>query len=278
MAFLQTAYRVISRLSLDVVAGSIAGLLFFSRLFHAELDPLIALLLGMAVWCIYTLDHILDARKLKSPLSSRHVFYQRWGGVLWFFVIPTVLLGLFLSYRVLGLGKELYFSLGLGIVILLTMFFLRKAGQAAGLIKELSTAVFYVLGIAWIPLLRLEVIDWTWQNLLFIPAYMALAFLNLLMFSFLDRKEDAALGFPSAALTLVPERLLVWIRRLAFLLIFLSLVAFILLPSFYRPFACLLLLMTLIHYLSFFHAGISQEAKRGRMEASFMLPLLLWML
>ena len=278
MAFLQSVYRLISRLSLDVVAGAVAGLLFFSRLFHTDLDPLVYQLLGMAVWCIYTLDHILDARKLTSPISSRHAFYQRYGGILWLFVVPTVLFGLSLAYRVLGLGKELYFSLGLGLAILLTMLFLRKAGKAAGLIKEFSTAVFYVLGIAWLPLLRLEGIDWTWQNLIFIPAYIGLAFLNLLMLSFLDRKDDATQGFASAALTVEPGRLLGWIRKLAFALIFLSLAGFILLPSFYRPFSCLLLLMTLIHYLSFFHAGISTEAKRGRMEAAFMLPLLLWLL
>lgn len=278
MAFLQSVYRLISRLSLDVVAGAVAGLLFFSRLFHTDMNPAVFQLLGMAVWCIYTLDHILDARKLSSPGSSRHTFYHRYGGILWFFVVPTVLFGLLLAYRILGLGKELYFSLGLGIAILLTMLLLRKAGQAAGMIKEFSTAVFYVLGIAWLPLLRMEAIDWAWQNLIFIPAYIALAFLNLLMLSFLDRKEDARQGFASAALTFEPRRLLGWIRKLVFALIFLSLAGFILLPSFYRPFACLLLLMTLIHYLSFFHAGISTEAKRGRMEAAFMLPLLLWAL
>lgn len=275
MLFLQSVFRVISRLSLDVVGGSLSGLLFFSKLFHTEMNPLVYQLLGMAVWCIYTLDHVLDARRLIAPISSRYAFYQRYGGILLFFVAPSSIYGLVLAYQVLGLGWELYLSIALGGLILLIMLLLRKAGKSAGLIKELSTAVFYVLGIAWIPLLRLESIDWTWQNLLFIPIYITLAFLNLLMFSFLDRKEDEIQGFASAALKVDPLKLLVWVRRLAFLLVFLTLAGFIFLPSFYRPFACLLLLMTLIHYLIFFHGGISTDAKRGRMEASFMLPVLL---
>ncbi|WP_111670843.1 hypothetical protein [Algoriphagus litoralis] len=278
MAFLQSMYRTFSRLSLDVVGGALAGLLFFSKLFHTELDPLVYQLLGMAVWCIYTLDHVLDSRQLTSPVSSRFAFYQKFGGILMLFVVPIALCGLFLAYRVLGLGGEFYLSIGFGAIILLTMLLVRKAGKAAGLIKEFSTAVFYVLGIAWIPLLRLEGIDLTWQNLLFIPAYIGLAFLNLLMFSFLDRKEDETHGFASAALTVEPGKLLIWIRRLAFLLIFLSLAGFIFLPSFYRPFACVLLLMLLVHYLTFFATGISIEAKRGRMEASFMFPVLLLLL
>jgi hypothetical protein len=268
-------FQYISWLSIDVVLGAVAGLLFFSRLLHTELDPLIYQLLGMAVWCIYTLDHVLDSRQLTTPVSSRFVFYQKYGGILMLFVFPFALCGLFLAYRVLGLGIELYFSIGLGLIILLTMLLLRKAGKSAALIKEFSTAVFYVLGIAWIPLLRIEGIDWTWQILVFIPVYIGLAFLNLLMFSFLDREEDEIHGFASVALKIEPLSLLVWIRRLAFLLIFLSLAGFIFLPSFYRPFACVLLLMALVHYLTFFNAGISKDAKRGRMEASFMLPLLL---
>lgn len=275
MVFLQSVYRVFSRLSLDVVGGAVAGLLFFSRLFQTEMNPLVYQLLGMAVWCIYTLDHVLDSRKLNLPVSSRFAFYQKYGGILLLFVAPSALFGLSLAYWVFGLGNELYFSIGLGGIILLTMLLLRKAGKSAGLIKEFSTAVFYVLGVAWLPLLRLEEIDLTWQNLVFIPIYIGLAFLNLLMFSFLDRKEDQIHGFASVAMKVEPLRLLVWIRRLAFLLIFLSLAGFIFLTSFYRPFACALLLMILVHYLTFFNAGISKDAKRGRMEASFMLPGLL---
>jgi hypothetical protein len=65
------------------------------------------------------------------------------------------------------------------------------------------------------------------------------------------------------------------IRRLAFGLIFLSLAGFILLPSFYRSFSCLILMMSLVHYLNFFNAGLSPSEKRMRMEAAFGIPWLL---
>ncbi|WP_332911645.1 hypothetical protein [Algoriphagus boritolerans] len=78
----------------------------------------------------------------------------------------------------------------------------------------------------------------------------------------MDQEEDQQSGFFSALSSLHPLLLIHWIRRLAFAIISISLGGFILLTSIYRPFACILLLVALIHYLTFFPDRIVSRAKK----------------
>lgn len=264
-----------SLLSLDVVAGAMAGQYFFSELFRIPHEPIKYFLLGIAVWSIYTFDHLWDAKQAELVITPRHQFHQRNNRVLQVCFGIGVLVGLVLGVWDLGKGVELFASLGLGCVILVTMILLRNAGKTGGVLKELNTAVFYVVGIAWFSILKLAPIELGFRNLYLFGLYILLAFLNLLMLSFLDHEKDKAQGFSSAAAVFDPLRLVKTIQRFALGLVLLALAAFIFMPSFYRPFACVLLLMILLQYFSFFHRHLSSEEKRKRMEASFLLPLLL---
>ncbi|TDQ13708.1 hypothetical protein DFQ04_3432 [Algoriphagus boseongensis] len=275
MKQLKSLWIHLTWLSIDVVLGAIAGLLFFFKLFRVNLDPNIFLLLGLAVWAIYTADHLLDARNAKELITSRHKFHQKFQSVLLIALGLVVAFGLVYAYLVLGWSREFYLSLIFGATIFLTMVSLRKAGRLAGILKEISTSIFYVLGVAWIPLLRADSLDITWQSLTLLLFYILLAFLNLLMLSFLDRKEDQVQGFVSAASIVEPDKLILGIRRLSFLIIFGSFASFILFSSFYRPYACLILMMTFMHFFSFFNPKLSAHTKRIRTEASFFLPFLL---
>jgi hypothetical protein len=175
----------------------------------------------------------------------------------------------------MGWGKEFQLTL----ILAFSMFGCRWAIQKFGpvLLKEVSIALFYVVGTIWLPLLRAEAADLSWAVLIFAALYFVLALLNLWMLSFLDREEDRQDGFLSIAQVYPPFHLIQWIRRLSFLGIFASLSVFILLPSFYRPFSCLLLLLLLVHYLTFFQTQLSSAQKRQRMELAFWIPwLLLW--
>jgi hypothetical protein len=52
-----------------------AGMKFFADLLEVNLSLLVYILLGMAVWCIYTLDHLWDAKSISGKASTkRHVF------------------------------------------------------------------------------------------------------------------------------------------------------------------------------------------------------------
>ncbi len=278
MKFLKQALQFISWLSIDVVFGAMAGMLFFSELLHVRMELGIYALLGMAVWSIYTLDHLLDAMRDSGELSERHQFHSRYKRILFPVLLGMVVLGGWGAYWIFGLGRELLLSGILAGFIVLSRFLIWKAGASLSWLKELSIAVYYVLGISWMPLLRAEAMDRIWEVYAFFGAYLFLAFLNLLMLSYLDRKQDQSVGFTSAAQAIPPLKMLGIIRRLAFLLIFSSLAAFILMPSFFRAFSCLLLLMSLIHYLNFFNPKLSPSEKRMRMEAAFLIPFLLFFL
>ena len=278
MKFFNQAVQYISWLSIDVVFGAVGGMLFFSELLHVRLEWEIYALLGMAVWSIYTLDHLLDAQKDSGDLSPRHQFHRRFKKSLSVVLLIIVASGGLGAFWILGLSRELLLSGLLAGFIVLSRFLIWKAGASLSWLKELSIAVYYVLGISWMPLLRAEALDRVWEVYAFFGAYLFLAFLNLLMLSFLDRKEDQSAGFTSAAQTIPPLQMIGLIRRLAFGLIFASLAAFILLPSFYRPFSCLILLMSLIHYLNFFNTNLDSSEKRMRMEAAFLIPWLLFLL
>lgn len=273
MSFLQKLIRSISWLSIDVVVGSMAGMYFFMDLFHASLSWPAFALLGLAVWSIYTLDHLIDVRKAQVGLSSRRDFHLRYQKVLWVLFGIAVLVGGVGAFFWFGWGKELQLTLILALLIVGSRVMIRKIGP--GWMKEFSIAVFYVIGIVWLPLLRAEAVDIIWTALLYVPGYILLAFLNLLMLSFLDREEDRKSGFFSVASNLPTQRIIQLIRQLAFGLIFLSLAGFILLPSFFRPFSCLVLLMALVHYLTFFQRGFTAAQKRQRMEWAFSIPCLL---
>ena len=264
-----------SWLSLDVVFGAMASMFFFQELVHVQLEWHTFVLLGLAVWTIYSLDHLLDARQSKGSNSPRRVFYRQNKLVLSLGILVAVVAGLSGAFYWLGWGKELQLTL----VLVLAMGGCRWAIQKLGplVLKEVSIALFYVVGVLWLPILRSEAQDLSWQALAFATVFFLLALLNLWMLSFLDREEDRQDGFVSIAMLFPPLQIVQWIRKLSFLGIFGTMASFILLPSFYRPFSCILLLMFLVHYLTFFQSQLPATQKRQRMEISFWLPwLLLW--
>lgn len=275
MRLFQRFFQLFSWLSLDVVIGAMASLYFFQKLLHVSLDWPAFVLLGLAVWTIYTLDHVLDARKITNTSSTRRAFHQRHQVFLGIGILSVVGSGLVGAFYWMGWGKEFQLTL----ILACSMFGCRWAIQKFGpvLLKEVSIALFYVVGTIWLPLLRAEAADLTWSVLIFALLFFVLALLNLWMLSFLDREEDRQDGFLSIAHLYPSLQLIHWIRSLSFLGIFATLAVFILLPSFYRPFSCVLLLLLLVHYLTFFQTGLSAVQKRQRMELAFWIPwLLLW--
>jgi len=273
MRLMRRFFTLFSWLSLDVVIGAMASLYFFQELLHVSLDWHAFVLLGLAVWTIYTLDHVLDARKIANTSSSRRAFHRKYQVALGVGILFAVVSGLAGALIWMGWGKEFQLTL----ILALAMFGCRWAIQKFGpvLLKEVSIALFYVVGTIWLPLLRAEAADLTWAVLIFAALFFVLALLNLWMLSFLDREEDRQDGFLSIAQVYPSLQLIQWIRSLSFLGIFATLAVFILLPSFYRPFSCLLLLLLLVHYLTFFHTRLSSAQKRQRMELAFWIPLLL---
>uniref|UniRef100_UPI0040489058 hypothetical protein n=1 Tax=Algoriphagus sp. TaxID=1872435 RepID=UPI0040489058 len=268
-------FQLFSGLSLDVVVGAMASLYFFQELLHLSLEWPVFGLLGLAVWTIYSLDHLLDTKKMSHTSSARRTFHLKYRTFLGWGILVAVGAGLGGAWFWMGWGKEFQLTLILAFSMAGCRWAIQKFGPI--LLKEVSIALFYLVGTIWLPLLRVKAVDLSWEVLIFAVLFFVLALLNLWMLSLLDREEDRHDGFVSLAHVYPPQQLIQWIQRLSFVGIFTSLAAFILLPSFYRPFSCILLLMFLVHYLTFFQSQLPVTQKRQRMELAFWIPwLLLW--
>lgn len=279
MQFIFKIYQRFTWLSFDVVLGAMAGMLFFEKALRVELDWQEYALLGMAVWCIYTADHLMDARKLAlDHPEDRHHFHLIYQKTLLAMLGVIGSIGLIWAIGFFGFSDELFFGTGLGVVILAIMLNVRKFASKQVRIKELSSAIFYVIGISWLPWYETPAIDYTWTAFGLTLLYMGLAYLNLIMLSSLDKDTDSQSGFSSIATHLTQEKLNSRIHKLATGLILVAFIGLLLVNSLYRIFPSLVLIMLLLHYLSFFKSGLKSEQIRMRMEIAFLIPAILLVL
>jgi len=67
-------------LGLDAPLVAVAWQFFFAEVFRLKIPASNYLTLGLAVWVIYSVDRLLDARQLRAPerAAARHRFYRRW--------------------------------------------------------------------------------------------------------------------------------------------------------------------------------------------------------
>lgn len=222
-------WSILHTLSLDITAGALASGALAVSITGAVLPAAFWLVLPVAVWTIYTADHIADAFRAQSLANPRHAFHKR-------FLMPMIILSgaagiaggglafFFLPLRILEGGL---------IVALLAAFHLllpRLGVLSRG--KEVSAAVVYSAGIWFAPL---SVVDVALESALFCLVFFFAVLLNLLMNSImeidLDRKENlvyllsilaprhaerfvkagSVLGLLAALLCMTPEHRCEWI-------------------------------------------------------------------
>src|SRR5690606_20107856 len=103
---------------------------FFDRLVRAELGIILYILLGLAVWCIYTFDHLLDAKQIGKQASTfRHAFHQKNFKVLGIMLFSVGSLGLSLAFMMLRIKYIIGFGLALGVLIFLIFILLKVKPQ-----------------------------------------------------------------------------------------------------------------------------------------------------
>lgn len=264
-------------LSLDVVIGAMAGLLFFADLLGVTVFWEVYLLLGMAVWCIYSIDHLMDSRTIKNSKVAfpRHVFHKRYFKT----ILTVVLLFAVVGFVLMLFMEKLLFLFKPGFLLstLIVVWFavLYKSGQKAAWLKEISTALVYVSGIALAPVLLKGIGELTFHFWLFASIYFAIALLNLFILSHTDAKVDHSEGSGSILSVIsknVLEKFIFWIGLLLFILLVGMLIY---LPSYFKMHTGILLLIVGLHLLYFFSKNQKKEALRQKLEASFMIPLIL---
>lgn len=269
-------YRYFQALSLDIVLGACAGMLFFDRLLEVGLNPIVYILLGLAVWCIYTFDHLLDARQIDSHASTfRHAFHQQHFKILACCLLLMGCTGLGLAVSFLKIRSIVFFGMGLGVLILSVFVVLKIKPQTWAFVKEISIATLYVGGIMLAPVFNHfpeKLPSYFW---LLGIGYISVAWFNTIFLGILDKETDRKDGLSSLVSVLGENAS----RKILYFLLVLMVSYFILLYGFLNSIThfhlTLLFIIALIHVTAFLKGETDQDYTRRKLDASFMLPFLL---
>ena len=188
-------YRYINALSLDVVAGALICSLFFAKLFQTRLPFVVLITLGLAVWSVYTLDHLWDAsRSLAPTVSFRHHFHARYQLPLKVMLILTITAGMILFWY-LPLSTR---KLGVFLTLVILAYFLTIHWWKNNPLyhKEALVAVVYGGGVMLGPY-SLKEVDIALPHLLIAGQFILLAFCNLLVFAYFETESDNQQNFGS---------------------------------------------------------------------------------
>lgn len=249
-------------------------MLFFAHILRLTIKIEVIVILGLTVWIIYTLDHLMDVKKTNSqPNSPRHVFHfqnekllQLAVGII-FLIVIILLIGLPSLYFLIIPGTILagIIACCLGVIY----YF----GKKIAFMKEFLIAAFYVLGITLAPYALYEnPIPTPFYALALL--YFLVAWINLLILSYLDKESDQKDGFDSVVNWIAPKKLKRFIQILVSLGIFFSLYLLLSQISYFHIYTSVLLLMLLIHIVYFLDEKNPKETTRKILEASFLLPFL----
>lgn len=209
-------YRYINALSLDVVLGAVISSLFFAKLFEVSLPAIILVTLALAVWTVYTMDHLWDASRSQNPVKTfRHHFHKNNSMVLSVLVVLGIVVGVVMLYFLPTVTRDW----GIGLTLVVAGYFIIMGFQQKSLYhKEIIVALVYTCGILVGPYSL-------YQGVITIPLmlvaiqFIVLAFSNLLVISYFEMEIDHSQNFGSLARSIGKSRA----RTLAMVLLILIL-------------------------------------------------------
>lgn len=137
--------RALRALSLDVVAGAACGGLLAEHAAQARMLPGWWVALLTAVWCIYTGDHLLDARRPSGePAAYRHAFHRRHARALSAALGAAVVIGLAAAWTL----RPPVRMFGIGLTVAVVAYLASAQGLILpGLPKEPMAGLLYAAGI-----------------------------------------------------------------------------------------------------------------------------------
>jgi 4-hydroxybenzoate polyprenyltransferase len=214
MELLIRFYRRCNLLSLDVAAGAVICALYFSKL--VALSPRVQgmLALGFSVWVIYTVDRLLDVRRMTNAAASeRHQFHQQYQKPLWVFSILTALAAVSLVYflRPQVLVGGIILSLAAGLYLIFQKYLK---------LKEFFVAGIYTAGVL-LPSITVVSNKFSYVEYLLIAQLFMVALTNLLIFSWFEHdadKQDGHISFPIRFGKSITEKWLVMLSVINFLI------------------------------------------------------------
>jgi len=256
-------YRLINVLSLDVVLGAFCSAVFFARVFGSPVNVSVMTALCLAVWTVYTIDHLYDgAISAGEPSGRRHLFHRRHAVPLRIASCVGICAAALIAVQ---LPRTIIFS---GLALLIPVFIYLLLHRKIAFLKEGVISLLYTIGVL-IPSFSVQKLDSEKATL--ILAFFLIAFLNLLIFSWFDYRNDMRDGHNSAATFFGRKRsrYLIWI-------IFAAIIVLLVFQGVSAA-SLILLSMTLLHVLMFTFSDFFAIEERFRLagEAIFFLPILL---
>ena len=259
-------YRLFNLLSLDVAVGAVIGSLFFAKIFEVAPSVPSLISLGLTVWIIYTIDRLLDIRDVMGEAASeRHRFHQRYQTklVLWLVMIMIIDFGLifFIPATILKHG------IALALVVAMYLLFRKRLHIS----KELLVAILYTTGVL-LPVWPSS--NRSADNFLFILLFFLIALLNLIVFSWFEKKNDIKDNQTSVA-TITDEKSIRSVLIGLFFITF-SVCSFLTLQRAYYFVALIFFVMTVILLSIFLFKGFFFRNEFYRMagDGIFFLPLI----
>ncbi len=193
-----TILEKIQFLSIDVVIGAVAVGYMATRLLEVGATPMWWLILPMAVWVTYSLDHIIDSIKKKNEAAiERHRFHYTNRKPI---IIIVTLVGLITAILSLLYLENQILTDGIALAIIISFYFLLQyflnTWKSALLPKELIIAAIYTSGIFLAPLIWYDM-DPSYSIIVVIFSIFMLAWLEGIMISWFDYDKDIKDGHTS---------------------------------------------------------------------------------
>lgn len=262
-------YRKINLLSIDVALGAVACSVFLSQAFHTTVSVDSFIVLGITVWIIYTVDHLIDGHRAdEDKLSPRHHFHQQYRVPLSILVVVATIVNLIL---VVGLNRPVIVA-GAILLAMVILYFLIQS-RVRGF-KEFLCGLLYLAGVLIVPLTGYRLTVSPYTGLVTVQLFLVVIF-NLLMFSWFDQSLDKANGWPSFAIYFGQKTtkwmlIGIFIAQVMVYLINLYIADFKAVPA-------ILLVMNVILSVIFFRPRYFSILERYRLlgDAVFLLPVII---
>lgn len=192
MHSVKQTYQVFQALSLDIVIGAVVCSIAISTYYHVSVSYSAIACLAIAVWLIYTLDHLLDAKKIAGkPTTFRHQFHKQFKKPL---VACTILVTVLGATIACYLPPVILYNGLIGIVLTFVYFLLLQ--KKTFWQKEICIAIGYTWGILLAPICLYQG-TLSLLQLILIPKIFLIVFANLLIFSWFDVLKDKQDGHKS---------------------------------------------------------------------------------
>lgn len=274
-SMIKRSWQFIQNLSLDITAGAVISSLFVARVFGVQLSLNMLFGLGIAIWLIYTIDHLLDGYLASDqPSNRRHAFHQRHKIKLLLLSCLVFLLGLInLAYLPWATIK---FGLILAAFVLFYFGSLHVLKISKTWHKEILAAVIYTVGVFAAPFSQMALIGAV--EIFFLMQFFLLVLSNLFLFPLFEFATDCEDKLQSIV-TIKGKR---FVRSLILVLVLLNFVfmGFAVLNGQSYEATMVFFAMNLILFILWKWPSVFQVNERYRLfgDGIFFLPLIyLWL-